>query len=489
MQHQPPPAQHHQAASSAMRPPVLPQGTLLAGRYLVQGYIGGGGFAHIYLVRDTVLGHRRALKEAFYRDLATQRQFRLEAEFLLNVRHPNLVRGYAVFEQQGRFYLVMDYVDGRTLEEIAIEEIRRTHRPPSEARVLDWILPICDAVRELHEQPTPIIHRDIKPANIKLTRDGTPVLIDLGLAKLFAEGSQTIGAALAFTPGYAPPEQYQASGSTDTRTDVYAMGASLYFLLTGYQPIEAPARIGNNAQPSLRSLNPALSSQSEAIVRQAMELEPEKRFGSMGELEAQLRTLRSMLTVQVASPAGPREAAAPEPEGVTCPRCGARNAASVSVCASCGRSLAAPVAPVAREALPPARPPAPVAHPPTPHAIPPVRQERRPRVSASAPVAIIPGKRVGGMRRFAATVADEAFVLIATVLAVNCIALSLLALFSPWMLLFVLPALALAGWSVRRRAIAALPEFRKIAVASFALASIWPVVWGTALLVSTSAHR
>src|SRR5690348_16499063 len=129
------------------QPPALAPGALLVGRYYVQGYIGGGGFAHIYRVEDRVLGHQRALKEAFYRDAQTAQQFRLEAEFLLNARHPNLVRGYAVFEHGGRFYLVMDYVDGQTLEEIAIQHIRRTGRPLAEAQVLDWMLLVCDAIR------------------------------------------------------------------------------------------------------------------------------------------------------------------------------------------------------------------------------------------------------------------------------------------------------------------------------------------------------
>ena len=212
------------------QPPALAPGTLLAqGRYLIQGYIGGGGFGHIYRAQDTMLRHYRAVKEAFSSDLHARRQFQLEAEFLLNVRHPNLVSAYAIFEENSRLYLVMDYVDGMTLEDIAINHIRQTGRPLDEAQTLDWIIPICHAASALHQQPAPIIHRDIKPANIKLSAStGEPVLMDLGLAKLYQRGQQTIGAALAFTPGYAPPEQYQATGATDQRTDVYGLGASLW---------------------------------------------------------------------------------------------------------------------------------------------------------------------------------------------------------------------------------------------------------------------
>ncbi|HEY7850479.1 MAG TPA: serine/threonine-protein kinase, partial [Ktedonobacterales bacterium] len=256
-----------QPSAAMAQPPALAPGVVLRNRYLIEGYIGGGGFGHIYRARDIALGHLRAIKEAFSRDPNTQRQFQLEAEFLLNARHPNLVRGYSVFESAGRLYLVMDYVDGHTLEDIAIEMIKRTHRPPVETQALDWMAPICNAVHELHAQPAPIIHRDIKPANIKLSASlNIPILIDLGLAKLFAQGQQTIAAALAFTPGYAPPEQYQAAGTTDQRTDVYGLGATLYYLLTGYQPVDAPARLSAQALPTPRDRNPHLSDGINEIV-------------------------------------------------------------------------------------------------------------------------------------------------------------------------------------------------------------------------------
>lgn len=330
------------------QPPALAPGTLLAGRYLIQGYIGGGGFGHIYKAQDRVLGYRRAVKEAFFRDPQTQRQFRLEAEFILNARHPNLVRGYAVFEQAGRFYLVMDYVDGYTLEEIAIQHIRRTGLPLPEVQVLDWILPICDAVYTLHTQPAPIIHRDVKPANIKLTRQGLPVLIDLGLAKLYAQGTQTIGAALAFTPGYAPPEQYQASGATDQRTDIYGLGATLFYLLTGYQPTEAPARLSAQALPSLCVLNPVLSPATEQIVLKAMSLDPAERQPDAHTLMRELSAARLALT----SPAPPIIQSNPALPAVgvalpvqtpphydqtqMCLRCGTANPREARFCLRCG---------------------------------------------------------------------------------------------------------------------------------------------------------
>lgn len=324
-------------------PPALPPGTLLHDRYLIQGYIGGGGFGHIYKALDSALGYRRAIKEAFYQDAMTRHQFHLEAEFLLNTRHPNLVCGYAVFEQSGRLYLVMDYVDGNTLEEIAIEHIRRTGRPLPEYYVLDCVMPICGALQALHAAPVPVIHRDVKPANIKITRLGMPILIDLGLAKLYANGTQTIAPALAFTPGYAPPEQYRASGATDARTDVYGLGASLFYLLTGYQPTEAPARLGAIEAPPLRQLRPDLSAATEVAVLRAMELDPSRRQQSAFEFGAELTAARAAIESSGFLWNGaPRENGA---VATACPRCGIANPPVARYCMRCGAAVA-PLAPL-----------------------------------------------------------------------------------------------------------------------------------------------
>lgn len=327
----------------ANQPPALPPGSMLLDRYLIQGYINGGGFGHIYKAQDTALGYRRAIKEAFYQDAYTRRQFQLEAEFLLNTRHANLVSAYAVFEQMGRLYLVMDFVSGRTLEEIAIDHIRRTGRTLPEAYVLDVVIPICGALHALHSAPVPVIHRDVKPANIKMSTQGAPILIDLGLAKLYAPGTQTIGAALAFTPGYAPPEQYRASGATDARTDVYGMGATLFYLLTGYQPTEAPARLGAQAIPAVRQLNPAISEATESLVIRAMELESDRRQQSATALESDLRAARAALGTRTSSqPTSQATLVYDETRQAAtliCQQCGGENPPVARHCMRCGWRL------------------------------------------------------------------------------------------------------------------------------------------------------
>lgn len=490
-----------QPTTGPAQPPALAPGVTLRNRYLIEGYIGGGGFGHIYRARDIALGHQRAIKEAFARDPNTQRQFQLEAEFLLNTRHPNLVRGYSIFESNGRLYLVMDYVDGHTLEDIAIETIKRTHRPPAEAQILDWVLPICDAVQELHIQPTPIIHRDIKPANIKLSMTlDIPILIDLGLAKLFAQGQQTIAAALAFTPGYAPPEQYQATGATDHRTDVYGLGATLYYLLTGYQPVEAPARISAHAMPTPRERNPMLSESVNAIVLRAMALDPNERYQSVKALERDLIACRATLESSTAH----MMTLAPR----ICSRCGGSSPAEARFCMRCGQALwqepwqTAPVPAVAHPAPPAFAPPRlvassahtrPTVPPAAAHPAPPREQRERripppprapvqgmPRAAAFAAKPALwrdPATWLTPLDQAPPATAHEASVSLAAVLAVICVALSLTAPFHPAMVIFMLPALGFGSWSLAHAAETGAPrEFRWLALGALALGGVWLLV-------------
>lgn len=527
-------------AARLPQPPALPPGARLLNRYVIEGYIGGGGFGHIYRAHDTWFDCPRAIKEAFYRDPGTQQQFQLEAEFLVIARHPNLVRGYTVFAFAGKLYLVMDYVDGKTLEDLAIERIRRTGRTPTEAQVLDWILPICGAVETLHSLPRPIIHRDIKPANIKLSDTlDIPILIDLGLAKLFAHGQRTLGAALAFTPGYAPPEQYQATGATDQRTDVYGMGATLYFLLTGYQPTEAPARLTAHALPTPCALNPALSQTVEAIVLKAMELDPTRRYQSMRDLDEALRACRAALAPAQMTVAPDASAGLSRPAPAsddTAARRGIHAATDVAP-----RPAANPLYDTgATDALrpqdnatnpiveTPAAPPTPNMPPPvvfagaqlTPDAnklqwdggaaphnplqpAPLTPKGYAPQNAVPAPAAHAPYRErqpqvapPSGWRRWASGAARqntateeslaarpptrrEAYGSIAAFIAIVCLTLSFLAPFARPTLLFLAPALLLATWSITllREIRDTAREFRWMAISALVLGGVWLVIW------------
>ncbi len=276
-----------------MAQPGLIAGIYLAQRYRVEYLIATGGYASVYRVTDMQVTASRALKEVIDQDAGIREQFALEAQLLMRSRHPNIPRGYDHFEENERAYLVMDYVEGHDLEQMLATSLAQRNRPIDEAQALRWLLPICDALHEMHTQPVPIIHRDIKPANIKLTALGVPILIDFGLAKLGLPGP-TNQAAQGVTPGYAPPEQYLAQGKTDPRTDIYGMGATLYTLLTGREPPEAPNRLltksGHTGEPLVpaRILNPAISAGTANIIDRAMSIGTTQRHQSARELQADL---------------------------------------------------------------------------------------------------------------------------------------------------------------------------------------------------------
>src|SRR5579859_2952880 len=175
----------------------------------------------------------------------------------------------------------MAYVAGENLE----DRVDRLGALP-EDQVLAWMRPICDAVIYLHSQKRPIIHRDIKPGNIIVTKDGRPWLVDFGIAKVLQSGAsrKTTRAARAVSGGYSPLEQY-TRGGTDARSDVYALGSTLYHLLTGVCPPEAPDIASGVARlPDVRQVHPRVSRQTEQAVMRAMRQKPEERFQSAREL-------------------------------------------------------------------------------------------------------------------------------------------------------------------------------------------------------------
>lgn len=296
------------------------------GRYRVLDVIGAGGYASVYRAIDLQFNLERAIKEVVAPDEGVRKQFDLEAEVLLNIDSPNVPRAYKIFNVGRRIYFVMEFVQGKDLEELLNDSLVQRHRALDEAQTLQWAIEICDALSQLHNMRPPVIHRDIKPANIKITPQGHPVLIDFGLAKLHEQSKQTQAAAQGVSPGFAPPEQYMAKGRTDARTDVYGMGATLYACLTGKDPAEAPARLlaqtgvhhGTSLEPP-RKHNSHISDRTERVILKALELAPGKRQQSARELRDELRqALQVLLTGAVMAPtqvmpqgAPPRPADAP----------------------------------------------------------------------------------------------------------------------------------------------------------------------------------
>ncbi|MEA3339443.1 MAG: protein kinase, partial [Chloroflexota bacterium] len=257
--------------------------TVLTNRYQILRPLGRGGMGTLYLARDTRFERRYiALKENGDRSPASQTQFRLEAEVLATLHHPNLPAVTDHFTSDGRQFLVMDYVEGENLE----ERVMRLG-PQPEPQVLAQTRQVLNALAYLHAQSPPIIHRDVKPANIRITPEGKAILVDFGVVKYMIQGQLTVAAARAGSPGYAPIEQY--AGGTDQRSDIYSMGATLYFALTGQEPPEAPLLAAGQTLPHPRQLNPAISQRAEATILRAMQSEAGRRFQSTVEMMAALQ--------------------------------------------------------------------------------------------------------------------------------------------------------------------------------------------------------
>jgi len=258
---------------------------IIGGRYQVSRRLGQGGMGSVYLVQDMrIPGKQWAIKEMSDAALPTpaERQqainaFRQEAQLLATLDHANLPRVVDFFSEGGCHYLVMDFIEGETLEQL----LSRRTTPFTETEVLSWAGQLCDVLSYLHAQHPPVIFRDLKPDNIMLARDGCTKLIDFGIARLFKPG-QSKDTTCFGTPGYAPPEQY-GQGQTDARSDIYALGVTLHHLLTGYDPSTTPF-----ALPKVRQLNLAVSVRTEAAIERATQRDPAHRFQTVAEMKQAL---------------------------------------------------------------------------------------------------------------------------------------------------------------------------------------------------------
>ena len=261
---------------------ALAAGAMLGDRYRIDAVLATGSMGTVYLATDTQSGESVAIKGllAVWVDQAEREEaeswFRREGAILLGLRHPAIPRIHAALEQDGRYYLVMDLVQGETLEE-ALQVGGDPGLP--EARVLLWADQILDLLGYLHNRPDPLIFRDLKPANVMRTADDGIQLIDFGTARIFAH--QIRGTAIG-TPGYAPPEQYQ--GLAEPASDIYALGATVHHLLSGRDPRQQrPFDF-----PPLRSIAPWISEPVASAVDRALALDPNARFSSTAECRAAL---------------------------------------------------------------------------------------------------------------------------------------------------------------------------------------------------------
>ena len=267
-------------------------GQVLCNRYRVEELLGQGGYGAVYKAWDQNLERPCAIKENFDTSDHAQRQFKREAQILYDLSHPNLpkVIDHFVIPEQGQ-YLVMEFIDGRDLNQMLRDG------PLPEEKVFSWIMQVCDALSYMHRQDPPVIHRDVKPANIKITPGGKAMLVDFGISKVFDSDRPTTMAARAVTPGFSPPEQY-GRGNTDARSDIFALGATMYTLLTGVTPhdsVDTLTGAAPDAGPA-RKLNPRISQTVSACIQKAMELRPESRWQSVNEFAQALSDLTEKIS-------------------------------------------------------------------------------------------------------------------------------------------------------------------------------------------------
>jgi serine/threonine protein kinase len=262
--------------------PLAP-GTMLGGRYRIVEALAAGSMGAVYRVEDLRIGGRpRALKELLQNSGTPQEKveaetwFRREGETLMSLQHPSIPQIHDTFSEGMRHYLVMDFVEGRSLEQVVMEE--GTPGLPEQNVVL-WADQVLEVLSYLHGRADPLIFRDLKPANLMLTPQGQIRLIDFGIARVFTQ--QAHGTAIG-TPGYAPPEQYQ--GLAEPASDLYALGATMHHLLTGRDPRKnRPFDF-----PPVRTLAPAISAPVAAAVDRSLALDPRARHGTAADMRRAL---------------------------------------------------------------------------------------------------------------------------------------------------------------------------------------------------------
>lgn len=265
------------------------EATVLSDRYELLEKIGEGGMSYVYKARCRILDRIVAikiLKEEFSGDLAFVGKFKTEAMAAARLSHPNIVNIYDVGQHDDIYYIVMEYVEGKTLKQVIAEQA-----PLQVERAVDIAVMICDGIGHAHEKG--IIHRDIKPHNILITKSGMVKVADFGIAQAISKKTITFGGNIVGSVHYISPEQAKGEPISPA-TDIYSLGCVLYEMLTGKIPFDAESpvtvalkHIHDEADPP-RQINDKIPPALEAIIYQAMEKLPARRFQSAEQLRNSL---------------------------------------------------------------------------------------------------------------------------------------------------------------------------------------------------------
>lgn len=258
-------------------------GNVLKGRYEIIAELGRGGMSTVYLAKDLKLESYWAVKRVRNDSSVDIESFKVEVELLSSLNHSDIPRIVDRIEVDNYYYVIMDFIDG-----ISLKKKVQTEGPQKEDDIVEWVKMLCDILIYLHTaKVNPIIYRDMKPDNIMLTQNGRVKLIDFGIAKECVRNEKQIGIG---TQGYAAPEQYGgASNILDERTDIYSLGATMFYLATGERPANPP----NGVKP-VSSVNPYISEGLDYIISKCTRDNPDERYNDCYELKDDLNNIAKM---------------------------------------------------------------------------------------------------------------------------------------------------------------------------------------------------
>lgn len=266
---------------------MLEIGSIVDNKYKILSRIGQGGMSTVYLAINEKANKPWAIKEVRKDGIQNfeivRQSLIVETDLLKKLKHRNLPSIVDIIDRNDNFLIVMDYIEGVTLDKVVKEK-----GPQKQEDVVKWAIQICDVLCYLHSRKSPIIYRDMKPSNVMLKYDGSVVLIDFGTAREYKEHASGDTACLG-TQGYAAPEQFGGHGQTDARTDIYCLGATMYHLLTGHNPAEPPYEMY-----PITHWNESLSGGLESIILKCTQKNPQDRYQSAEELMYALQNYRDL---------------------------------------------------------------------------------------------------------------------------------------------------------------------------------------------------
>jgi len=277
---------------------VLSDNSILRDRYKILRRLGGKELSNLYIAQDLLKNKYWVIKElinAFTSE--TQRaeaiqQFQFEARLLINLEHPQLPRIEDFFEDDKKNYLVIEYIEADELD----TEIKENPGLLEESKIVDWGIQICHVLNYLHSQtPDPIIFRALSPDNIMLSDDGKLMLVNFGISKIFNPKAKTLAIAKSINPHFSPIEQY-STRSTDERSDIYSLGATLYFAITRNLPVDAIDRsIGKIPLPPPKNFNSSMSRELNDIIMKCMSIKKSDRYQNVKEVKEELEKIYKKL--------------------------------------------------------------------------------------------------------------------------------------------------------------------------------------------------